>query len=62
MEPEPQVDAVQSTWNDISKLDIPSLTDLDVATLTALYGIDPADLDSYLCKMPMVKMCIRDRP
>ena len=42
VEPEPQVDAVQSTWNDISKLDIPSLTDLDDATLTALYGIDPA--------------------
>ena len=53
---EPQVDAVQSTWNDISKLDIPSLTDLDDATLTALYGIDPADLDSYLCKMPMVNV------
>ena len=50
------VDAVQSTWNDISKLDIPSLTDLDDATLTALYGIDPADLDSYLCKMPMVNV------
>ncbi|EHO33093.1 hypothetical protein HMPREF0995_02834 [Lachnospiraceae bacterium 7_1_58FAA] len=56
VEPEPQVDAVQSTWNDISKLDIPSLTDLDDATLTALYGIDPADLDSYLCKMPMVNV------
>ena len=50
------VDAVQSSWNDSSKLDIPSLTDLDDATLTALYGIDPADLDSYLCKMPMVNV------
>ena len=49
-------DPVQSAWDDISKLELPSLIDVDDATLTALYGIDPADLDHYICKMPMMSV------
>lgn len=55
-EPEPQVDVVQSVWNEIAKLDIPALSDVDAATLSALYGISADDLVSYICKMPAISV------
>lgn len=54
--PEPTVDVVQSTWNAISQLDIPSLSDVDAETLSALYGISTDDLVSYVCKMPAISV------
>lgn len=56
VEPEPTVDVVQSTWNAISQLDIPSLSDVDAETLSALYGINTDDLVSYVCKMPAISV------
>ena len=59
-EPEPSEapgsSVVQSVWNDIAALDIPSLADVDAATLTALYGIDSADLEEYVCKIPLMNV------
>lgn len=54
--PAPESDPVQETWDEIAKLDLPALTDLDGSTLNALYGINTADLDSYICKIPMVSV------
>ncbi|MEQ2456916.1 DUF4358 domain-containing protein [Flavonifractor hominis] len=54
--PAPESDPVQETWDEIAQLDLPSLTDLDDSTLNALYGIDPADLDSYICKIPVISV------
>ena len=51
-----KVDVVQSTWNAISQLDIPSLSDVDAETLSALYGISTDDLVSYVCKMPAISV------
>ncbi len=56
VEPEPTVDVVQSTWNAISQLDIPSLSDVDAETLSSLYGINTDDLVSYVCKMPAISV------
>ncbi|MEJ5966182.1 DUF4358 domain-containing protein [Flavonifractor porci] len=50
----PQTSAVQSTWNDIAKLDLPNLTAMDDATLSALYGISASDLEEYVCMMPLM--------
>ena len=52
----PSASPVASTWNDIAKLDLPSLMDVDADTLSALYGIDAADLEEYICKMPMMSV------
>lgn len=52
----PESSVVQSVWNDISALGIPSLTDVDAATLSALYGIDSADLEEYVCKIPLMNV------
>lgn len=43
-----------SVWNEISKLELPTLMDVDAATLASLYGIDTSSLVSYVCKMPMM--------
>ena len=53
-ESKPQVSAVQSTWNDISKLSLPNLTAMDDATLSAMYGISASDLKEYVCMMPLM--------
>ena len=53
-ESKPQTNAVQSTWNDISKLELPSLSPMDDATLSALYGISASDLEEYVCMMPLM--------
>lgn len=51
-ESKPQTDVVASVWNDISKLDLPSLMALDDDLLSKLYGINASDLVSYKCYMP----------
>ena len=53
-ESKPQTDVVASVWNDISKLELPSLTELDDSLLSSLYGISASDLVSYKCYMPMM--------
>lgn len=53
-ESKPQTDVVASVWNDISKLDLPSLMELDDSTMSSLYGISASDLVSYKCYMPMM--------
>lgn len=53
-ESKPQTDVVASVWNDISKLDLPSMMELDDATMSSLYGINTSDLVSYKCYMPMM--------
>ncbi len=54
--PTPQSNVVQSVWNEISALDIPSLSDVDADTFSALYGIDTGDLTRFVCKMPMMNV------
>ena len=54
--PTPQSNVVQSVWNEISALDIPSLSDVDADTFSALYGIDTGDLTKFVCKMPMMNV------
>lgn len=53
-ESKPQTSAVQSVWNDISKLSLPNLTAMDDATLSAMYGINASDLEEYVCMMPLM--------
>lgn len=53
-ESKPQTNAVQSTWDDISKLSLPNLTAMDDATLSAMYGINASDLEEYVCMMPLM--------
>lgn len=50
-ESKPETDVVASVWNDISALELPSMTELDDSLLSSLYGIDAADLVSYECYM-----------
>ena len=53
-ESKPQTDVVASVWNDISKLELPSLMELDDSMLSSLYGISASDMVSYKCYMPMM--------
>ena len=53
-ESKPETSAVQSVWNDISKLSLPNLTAMDDATLSAMYGINASDLEEYVCMMPLM--------
>ena len=53
-ESKPQTNAVQSMWNEISKLNLPNLTAMDDATLSAMYGISASDLEEYICMMPLM--------
>ena len=45
---------LNSVWTEISKNEMPALIDLDSDTLSAVYGISSSDLESYICKMPMM--------
>ncbi len=49
--------AVADIWSAIaSNLELPDLMDLDDDLLSALYGIDAADLDEYVAKMPLMNV------
>ena len=54
--PAPTVSVVASIWADISKNELPTLTDLDADLLSSIYGIDASDLEEYICKMPLMNV------
>lgn len=54
--PAPTVSVVESIWTDISKNELPTLTDLDADLLSSIYCIDAGDLEEYICKMPLMNV------
>ena len=52
-----QGDAVQAVWDRIaSEIELPSFGDMDSEILSALYGIDSANLVSYIGKIPLMNV------
>lgn len=50
-------DAVQAVWDRIeSEIELPSFGDMDGEVLSALYGIDSADLVRYIGKIPLMNV------
>lgn len=48
---------IPALWTSIEeKIELPSMMDLDSDTLSALYGIDAANLESYLAKIPFMNV------
>lgn len=46
---------IPALWTSMEEsLELPALMELDDDTLQSVYGIDPADLDSYVARMPMM--------
>lgn len=45
---------VQAVWTAIEKRDLPYFEDLDDELLADFYGVDPADLVEYVCKIPFM--------
>ncbi len=45
---------VQAVWSVIEGWDLPSFQDLDDDLLSDFYGVDPADLVEYVCKIPFM--------
>lgn len=45
---------VQAVWSAIEKRELPSFQDLDDELLSDFYGVDPADLVEYICKIPFM--------
>lgn len=45
---------VQAVWTAISQRELPSFQDLDDDLLADFYGVDPADLAEYICKIPLM--------
>ncbi len=41
-------------WTAISQRELPSFQDLDDDLLSDFYGVDPADLVEYICKIPFM--------
>lgn len=55
--PVDQGDAVQAVWDRIaSEIELPSFGDMDSEILSALYGIDSANLVSYIGKIPLMNV------
>lgn len=51
----PAADKTQAVWDAISgDMELPVFMDLDDELLTSLFYVDPADLDSYVAKIPMM--------
>ena len=49
--------SAEDVWNTISAgRELPDFMDLDDGLLSDLYGIDAADLDSYVAKVPMINV------
>lgn len=48
--------AVDAVWKDIAKLDLPAFMDMDDEVLNAFYGLDVADLEEYVGKIPMMNV------
>ncbi len=50
-------DVAQTVWSRIeSEIELPSLMDMDDEVLSALYGIDSADLETYIGKVPLMNV------
>lgn len=45
---------VQAVWTAISDRELPFFQDLDDELLSDFYGVDPADLVEYICKIPFM--------
>ncbi len=45
---------VQAAWTAISDRELPFFQDLDDSLLSDFYGVDPADLVEYICKIPFM--------
>lgn len=45
---------VQAVWSAIETRDLPYFQDLDDELLSDFYGVDPADLVEYICKIPFM--------
>ena len=45
---------VQAAWTAISDRELPFFQDLDDDLLSDFYGVDPADLVEYICKIPFM--------
>lgn len=45
---------VQAVWNAIATRELPFFQDLDDELLSDFYGVDPADLVEYICKIPFM--------
>lgn len=45
---------VQAVWTAISDRELPFFQDLDDDLLSDFYGVDPADLVEYICKIPFM--------
>lgn len=51
------VSVVEQIWDEIKEITtLPSMADVDGEVLSALYGIDAADLEEYICKTPMMNV------
>lgn len=51
----PAADKTQAVWDAISgDMELPVFMDLDDELLTSLFYVDPADLESYVAKVPMM--------
>lgn len=45
---------VQAVWTAISDRELPYFQDLDDELLSDFYGVDPANLQEYICKIPFM--------
>ena len=45
---------IQAAWDAISNRELPYFQDLDDELLSDFYGVDPADLVEYICKIPFM--------
>ncbi len=56
----PSVDAmskVEAVWTDIeATIELPSFGDIEVDILEAIYGVDSAHLEEFICKIPMINV------
>lgn len=45
---------IQAVWDAIATRELPYFQDLDDSLLSDFYGVDPADLVEYICKIPFM--------
>lgn len=55
--PEETADVVQDVWDRIeAEVELPTFADMDDELLSVLYGIDSADLEGYIGKIPLMNV------
>lgn len=57
---QPALSAVKSIWNEVSLQSRPALMDMDAPLLSDFYGIDAADLEEFVAKMPAMSASISE--